>query len=63
MKKRVFAIILCIALLCPLCACSDKLDLMKLEVAERCGFSSSSNFYKIFFAITGKTPSDYTRGK
>jgi AraC-like DNA-binding protein len=38
-------------------------NVSKLEVAERCGFSSSSNFYKIFFAITGKTPSDYTRGK
>ena len=35
----------------------------KLEIAERCGFSSSSNFYKMFFAITGKTPSDYTKQK
>lgn len=35
-------------------------NVTKLEIAERCGFSSSSNFYKIFFAITGKTPSDYT---
>ena len=32
----------------------------KLEIAERCGFSSSSNFYKTFFAITGKTPGSYT---
>ena len=35
----------------------------KLEIAERCGFSSSSNFYKTFFAITGKTPRDYTTQK
>ncbi|MBR2907692.1 MAG: helix-turn-helix transcriptional regulator [Clostridia bacterium] len=32
----------------------------KLEVAERCGFSSSSNFYKTFTAITGKRPGDFT---
>ena len=35
-------------------------DLNKLEIAELCGFSSSSNFYKAFFKITGKTPSDYS---
>ena len=35
----------------------------KLEIAERCGFSSSSNFYKTFFAITGKTPGDYVKQK
>lgn len=33
----------------------------KLEIAERCGFSSASNFYKAFTAVTGKKPSDYTR--
>ena len=33
----------------------------KLEIAERCGFSSSSNFYKVFSAVTGKMPSDYTK--
>ena len=33
--------------------------LNKLEIAELCGFSSSSNFYKAFYGITGKTPSDY----
>ncbi len=38
-------------------------NISKLEIAERCGFSSSSNFYKTFFAITGKTPSDYTKQK
>ena len=36
-------------------------DLTKLEIAERCGFSGSSNFYKAFAAVTGKTPSDYQR--
>ena len=35
-------------------------DLTKLEIAERCGFSSSSNFYKAFFRITGKHPGDFT---
>ena len=34
-------------------------ELSKLEIAELCGFSSSSNFYKAFYSITGKTPSDY----
>ena len=38
-------------------------NVSKLEVAERCGFSSSSNFYKTFFSITGKTPSDYANRK
>lgn len=33
----------------------------KLEIAERCGFSSTSNFYKAFTAVTGKKPNDYTR--
>lgn len=32
-------------------------DLTKLDIAERCGFSSSSNFYKAFSKVTGKTPS------
>ena len=31
----------------------------KLEIAQACGFSSSSNFYKAFHQITGKRPSDY----
>ena len=35
-------------------------DLNKLEIAARCGFSSSSNFYKAFQRITGKRPKDYT---
>jgi len=36
-------------------------DMTKLEIAERCGFSSSSNFYKAFVHVTGKTPSAYAR--
>lgn len=34
-------------------------NLSKLEIAEQCGFSSSSNFYKAFTKITGKHPKDY----
>jgi len=34
-------------------------NMSKLEIAQKCGFSSSSNFYKAFFSITGKTPKDY----
>ena len=34
-------------------------DMTKLEIAQRCGFSSSSNFYKAFFNVTGKRPSDF----
>ncbi|MDP4117792.1 MAG: AraC family transcriptional regulator [Bacillota bacterium] len=33
----------------------------KLGVASMCGFNSSSNFYKAFKKVTGKTPSDYTK--
>ncbi len=36
-------------------------DLSKLEIASRCGFTSHSNFYKMFSQITGKTPSEYSR--
>lgn len=35
--------------------------LSKLEIAERCGFFSSSHFYKAFKAVTGKRPQDYAR--
>ena len=34
-------------------------NMTKLEIAEKCGFSSSSNFYKAFSSITGKAPSSY----
>ncbi len=33
----------------------------KLEIAEKCGFNSSSNFYKAFYSVTGKSPKDYAR--
>ena len=36
-------------------------DLTKLDIAQRCGFSSSSNFYKAFSKVTGKTPSQICR--
>ena len=36
-------------------------DMSKLEIAERCGFSSSSNFYKAFLKIIGKHPKDFCR--
>ncbi len=36
-------------------------EMTKLEIAERCGFSSSSNFYKAFFNITGKNPGEYSK--
>ena len=38
-------------------------DLTKLEIAERCGFSGASNFYKMFLRITGKRPSDFSGRK
>lgn len=49
MKKRLFAIILCVALLCPLASCSGKFDLMKLEGAERAD---------AFFDIVNADPAD-----
>ena len=36
-------------------------NMTKLEIAEKCGFSSSSNFYKTFFKITGRTPKDFEK--
>lgn len=36
-------------------------NMTKLEIAEKCGFSSSSNFYKAFFNVTKKKPSDYKK--
>lgn len=36
-------------------------DMSKLQIAEQCGFSSSSNFYKVFAKVTGKHPKDYCR--
>lgn len=34
-------------------------DMTKLEIAEKCGFSSPSHFYKVFREITGKNPKDF----
>ncbi len=34
-------------------------DMTKLDIAQQCGFNSSSNFYKAFRKITGKKPDDY----
>ena len=36
-------------------------EMTMLDVAENCGFSSSSNFYKAFSKVTGKKPSDYIK--
>lgn len=33
-------------------------SLSKLEIAQRCGFNSSSNFYKAFHKVTGRAPKD-----
>ena len=38
-------------------------DMTKLEIAEKCGFVSSSNFYKMFTKVTGKKPGDYSAAK
>ena len=32
----------------------------KLQIAEECGFTSPSNFYKAFRQVTGKAPGDFT---
>lgn len=32
----------------------------KLQIAEKCGFSSPSNFYKAFKQVTGKAPGEFT---
>ena len=35
--------------------------LTKLDIAERCGFSSASHFYQCFSSVTGKCPGDFTK--
>ena len=35
----------------------------KLEIATKCGFNNTANFYHAFKKITGKTPSDYIKTK
>ncbi len=34
-------------------------NMTKLDIAMKCGFNSSSNFYKAFSHVTGKKPGDY----
>lgn len=34
-------------------------NLTKLDIAYQCGFTSSSNFYKAFSKVTGKSPSEF----
>ena len=34
-------------------------DLTRLEIASKCGYNNTSNFYYAFKKITGKTPGDY----
>ena len=36
-------------------------DKNKIDIAEMCGFTSSSNFYKAFAKVTGKTPTEYVK--
>ena len=36
-------------------------NMTKLEIAEKCGFTSSSNFYKAFYNITKKKPNDFSK--
>ncbi len=35
-------------------------DLTKLEIAAKCGYNNTSNFYYAFKKVTGKSPSDYS---
>ena len=37
----------------------ESTSLTKLEIAARCGYNNTSNFYHAFRRITGKTPRDY----
>ena len=36
-------------------------NLTKIDIALKCGFNSSANFYKSFKRITGKNPSFFTQ--
>lgn len=38
-------------------------DMTKLDIAEKCGFTSASHFYKAFLAVTGKRPGDYQKNE
>jgi AraC-like DNA-binding protein len=37
-------------------------NLTKIDIAMKCGFNSSANFYKAFRRVTGKNPSFFSRG-
>lgn len=37
----------------------ENTSMTKLEIAEKCGFNNTANFYHAFRRVTGKTPSDY----
>jgi len=39
----------------------ENTDLTKIEIAVKCGFNNTSNFYHAFRKVTGKTPSDYVK--
>lgn len=39
----------------------EQTDLTKLEIAAKCGYNNTSNFYYAFKKITGKSPSDYNK--
>lgn len=34
-------------------------DLTKLQITNKCGFNNTSNFYRAFKKVTGKTPTDF----
>ena len=36
-------------------------NLTKLEIAAKCGYNNTSNFYHAFKKVTGKNPSDYKK--
>ena len=36
-------------------------DLTRLEIAQRCGYNNTSNFYYAFKKVTGKAPGDYIK--
>lgn len=41
----------------------ESTDLTRLEIAVKCGYNNTSNFYYAFKKVTGKTPGDYKRLK
>lgn len=40
----------------------ESTDMTRLEIALKCGFNNTSNFYHAFKRVTGKTPGDYKSG-